>query len=116
MVTIKAVQEGLSDYLDDQLIPKLPNNSMYKILVGTVSAIGVKRFGKIVSELSSNPIVSALEIVKGDCIDIDTLFEELKNQMPEEGVRLQADVLGKMNMSFTKSDIDELRHYIMRRC
>lgn len=114
MVTVQQLESGIADYLDEQLMPKLPSNSVYKVLIGAGTSIAIQRMGKMVDELKNNPIISALDLIDSDGnIDVDIIIAELKKQIPNDGIRFQANKFGKLDMVIKKDDMEELKRCIM---
>lgn len=115
MVTIEQIERGLAEYVDVQLMPQLPKNSMYKVIIGTAATIAVKRAGTAICNLKHNPLVTALGLIdENGCVDIDIILDEAKTQIPDNGLRFESDKFGKLNLVITGDDVDELHKYIVR--
>lgn len=111
MVTIDKIEKGVAAYLDSELMPQLPETGIQKVIVGAAMSILIRRFGTILESYKDNQLVKALGVMDSDGgVDIDILAEELKNNMPKEGVKVDVPVIGAI--TFKKSDIDKLYEYI----
>lgn len=113
MVSVDCVEKGIASYLDSELITKLPQDGIQRVLVGTVASLMIKKSGNLVDSLKNNQLVQMLELMDdNNNVDIDTLRDELKNNIQECGVRIDIPVLGVM--TFHKQDIDTLYSHIMK--
>lgn len=111
MVSVDKIEKGLAGYLDAELIPQFQNNPMEKMLVGTAASLAIRKSGNIISSYKDNKIVKMLGIMDANGnVDVDTLAEELKKNMPKEGVKVEVPVIGVM--TFHKEDVDKLHKYI----
>jgi hypothetical protein len=112
MVTIEQVEKGVASYLDTELMPKLADNPLQKVLVRTAISLGIRKSGNIIRGVSENQFVKMLEIFDDDCnIDIDILKEEVIKQIGPEGLSFEVPVVGKM--TFHKEDIEKLYKHIV---
>ena len=111
MVTMEQIEKGLAAYLDNELMPLLPNSSLEKVLAGTAISLGIRSYGKIAASYKDNKIVQTLGIMDSDgLVDIDVLAEEVKKNIPPEGVVINIPMLGEIK--FGKDDVTKLRRYI----
>lgn len=113
MVSVDCVEKGIASYLDTELITKLPQDGIQRVLVGTVASLMIKKSGNLVNSLKNNQLVQMLELMdENNNIDIDTLRDELKNNIQDCGVRIEVPILGVM--TFHKQDVDTLYSHIMK--
>ena len=112
MVSVDKIEKGVANYLDGELMPQLQTNGLEKVIVGTVASLAIRKSGTIIAGYQDNKLVQMLGIMdeKGD-IDVDTLVEEVKKNMPKEGVKVDVPILG--TLTFHKEDVDKLYDYIM---
>lgn len=111
MVTIKKIEQGVAAYLDSELIPKLPSTGLEKVLAGTALSLAIRRSGTIIAGYKDNKVVQMLGIMDTEGnVDVDVLAEELKKNIPSEGVRVDVPVIGAL--TFHKDDVDKLYEYI----
>lgn len=111
MVTIKQIEQGVAAYLDAELMPQLPANGVQKVIAGTAMSILIKRSGEIIESYKDNQFVKMLGIMDSDGnIDVDTLAEELKKNMPKDGMKVDVPIIGEL--TFKENDVDKLYEYI----
>ena len=115
MVNLDQIKRGLSRYIDSEIIPKLQVGSVKKVIVGTAAALMLQNLDKSLKSLSGHPLVGALGIVdESGLIDADKLIEAAKKNIDDCGFTVKLDVLGMHlgEMTFKRSDLDQLRSYI----
>lgn len=111
MVTITNIEQGVAAYLDSELMPKLPETGLEKVLMGTAISLVIRRAGTIVEGYKNNKAVQMLGIMDAEGnVDVDILAEELKKNLPESGVKVEVPMIG--SLTFHKADIDKLYSYI----
>lgn len=111
MVTIGKIEQGIAAYLDSEVMPQLPTEGFEKVLAGTAISLLIRRSGKILDGYKNNKTVQMLGIMDADGnVDVDMLAEELKKNVPTEGVKIEVPIIGKM--TFHKDDVDKLHEYI----
>lgn len=113
MVTLEQVEMGVTSYLDHELMPSLGNeNSLQKVLIGTgIGLLLKKNFSKI-EEMSQQPFIAAMGIFdENGNIDLDTLKEEVKKNIPKE-TGLQIDIPMVGTLTFRANDIEKVCEYI----
>lgn len=111
MNTVKQIEAGLAEFLDSELMPKLPDGGIQRVITGTAMGLLVKRSGNVIREYGEHPFVKMLGIVddKGDW-DLDTLKDEVKAQIPKSGFDVEVPMVG--TLTFKSDDIDKLYEYI----
>lgn len=111
MNTVKQIEAGLAEFLDSELMPKLPDGGIQRVITGTAMGLLVKQSGNIIAEYGEHPFVKMLGIVddKGDW-DLETLKEELKKQFPKNGVDVDVPMVG--TLTFKTEDVDKIYDYI----
>lgn len=110
MVSISQVEKGIARYLDAELVDLLPDNGVQRLIAATGISLMIKRSGQMFENIKNNDWVRMLGIIDDDQIDIDTLRDELKANMPDSGVKVDIPVLGKITLK--KDDVDKLHDYI----
>ena len=111
MVHVKHVEEGLAKYLDKELITKLPDDGIQRLVAGTAISILIKRLSNIVSELKDNKVIQLLDIIDEDCnIDIEVLRDEIKENIPSGGLHIDLPMIGMMTLH--KADVDDIYEHI----
>lgn len=111
-VSIDKIERGIANYLDAELMPQLQNNGIEKVIIGTAASLFIRKSGTIIEGYKDNKLVKMLGIIDGSGnVDIETLVEELKNNISKEGVSIDVPIIG--TLTFHKEDIDKLCDYIM---
>lgn len=113
MISIDQVEKGVASYLDTELMPKLDDNKIQKVIAGTAIGIMIRRFGNMAQAMANNEIVKMLDIVdENGNIDIDIIKEELEKQIDDKtGLPVDLPMIGKM--TFYKADVDKLYKHII---
>lgn len=111
MIPYAKVEKGLADYLDGELMPMIPETGFQRIIAGTAISLLIKKGGSQIAALKENPAVKMMGIFDdAGNVDVETLRDELKKNMPEDGVKVEVPMLGML--TFRKGDIDKLYSYI----
>lgn len=119
MTTINDVERGIANYLDEELIPKLPENGFQKVLAGAAVSILIRRAGSSIETIKDHPVVKMMGILEEQqdgtiLVDLDIIRDELKNQLTNNpnGINVDVPVIG--TMTFHASDIDRIYEHIRR--
>ena len=111
MVTMDKVKRGLANYADSEIVSKIPSG-FKRVAVGTAISLYLKNLDKI----ADNALVKGLGIFAEDgSVDIDTLADTVKANIPDSGMRTSFDLMGMhiADMTLHKSDIDNMRYMIV---
>lgn len=112
MVAIDKIEKGVANYLDNELMSQFQSNGLEKVIVGTAASLMIRKSGAIIASYKDNKLVKMLGIMDDKCnVDVDVLAEEVKKNIPKEGVKVDIPVIG--TMTFHKDDVDKLYDYIM---
>lgn len=112
MVSVDKIEQGVANYLDAELMPQLKGNGIEKVIVGTTASLLIRKTGTIIEGYKDNKLVKMLGIIDDNgAVDVDTLVEEIKKNIPKEGVKVEVPILG--TLTFHKDDVDKLYDYIM---
>lgn len=112
MVAINKIEKGVAAYLDGELMPKLPSSGLERVLTGTALSLAIRRSGTIIAGYKDNKAVQMLGIMDANGnVDVDALAEELKKNIPTEGVKVDVPIIGAL--TFHKDDVDKLYEYII---
>lgn len=105
------VVQGIINYADNEIINKLPIAS--KWILGTGIVLAANKVDKVVDSLRDNSVVKMFGLVDEDgMIEVDELMNAMKESADKYGkISFDVGMIGKM--TFTSSDIDELRRYIV---
>lgn len=116
MVTIGQIKKGLASFVDAEILPAIPVGTLKRTLIGAGVGLYLANLEKTLTGLPENALVAALGVVdEHGNVDIDKLAEELKKNMPSEGVKINLDVMGVHlgDMTLHQSDIENLRVHII---
>ena len=109
MVTYEQIINGLTKFIDSEILSQLTGNQ--KVLIGIGSGIVLKKGNAIFNNLKKNPTIKMLELVdKEGNIDIETLYQEAKKQAQKEVIRLEIPMVGTLKLN--DEDIEKLYGYI----
>lgn len=107
MVNKNQIESGLASYIDTEFLPHVHMQPIQQMLIGAGASILTKRVGTAIDYLKNNTLVNALGIIDtSGNVDIDILAEEIKDKMPQDGVRIPVPLLGEIILH--QSDIDVL--------
>lgn len=109
MVTMDKVKRGMAAYLETELIPSL--GGWQKWLVGAGAAILVNRMDNVMANMANMPIVKMMDIIHGDNIDIETVYEAVREQAKTTPAVI--DVPGVGTFKLGAADVDKLYRMIM---
>lgn len=115
MVTIDKVKRGLANFADREIISKAPVGSFKKIAIGTAVGLYLSNLEKVVIQNKDSMFISALGVIQSDgAIDIDKLAGAVKENIPDEGMKINVDILGAhlADMTLRRADIDDIVNYI----
>ena len=113
MVTVDKIESGIAKFVDNEVMPAMPTTGLQKIAVGVVISLFIKRLGPIMEQLKTNPTVAMLGVFNpaGE-VDIDLLYESVKEQFPKEGLRIEIPATNS-TFTFKANDVDRLYSYIV---
>lgn len=104
MVSCDKIQRGITQYMDREILPKLP--TWKSIALGTAAALYIRKLPEMVDS-----IPDSMGIKSEGMLDIDTVAEELKNRINGE-VPVDIPVIG--TMTFDRAEVDRILDYIRR--
>lgn len=108
MVSYEQVINGLTKFIDSEIINQLTGNQ--KILLGIGTGVALRKIENIYNALKNNPMIKMLGIITDDGIDIETLYEEAKKQAMKEVIRLDIPMIGTLKLN--EEDVVKLYNYI----
>lgn len=104
MVTMRQIKTGAAQFFEEALLSGM--TGLEKVLVGTGIAMYIGKLDGIVANAAEMPAIKALDIVHGDSVDLDTVYQYLREELNKEGaVSLDLPVI-KMKMNV--DDLDKL--------
>lgn len=111
MVSVNKIESGVARFLDAELVGKMPDGGVQKILAGTAISLLIKKSGNMIKALQQNPVIQMMEIFDADGnVDVDSLTEELIKNFPDIGLKVDLPMIG--TVTFHKEDINKLYSYI----
>lgn len=111
MVTIDQIEKGLASYVDTELAAMLPDGTIQKVVAATAVSLMIRKSGNYIAALKENQFVKMMDIFDEDGkLDIDTLAEAVKKNMPPKGVKIEVPMLGTLTVK--EDDIDKLHQHI----
>ena len=110
MVTYNQVVNGMTQYIDQEIVNKIQGWQGWAL--GALSSIAISNKGaNIFNALKANPIIKMLEVIdENDMIDIDTIYTELRKQAEKGSATINTPMIGTITL--TKDDVDKLYHLI----
>lgn len=113
MVNLQQIQSGIASYLDNELMPMLPQTGIERVLLGTGLSLLIKKNFNKINDLKEQPLVKAMGIFDEEGnVDLDTLRDEVKANMTNDGIKVEVPMIG--GLTFKKDDIDKLYTYITK--
>ena len=112
MVTTEKIKKGITNYFDTEVLSKIPDNGIKKVLIGAGLTLYINSLEKTIMEHKENAYIAALGVIHPDgTIDIDRVAEAVKTNIPAQGAQINVDLLG-LNMTLHQSDIDNILYHI----
>jgi hypothetical protein len=112
MVTVEQIEKGIASYLDTELMPKLSDNTIQKVIAGTAIGLAIRQSSTLVKSYQNNEFVKMLGIFDEEGnVDIELVKDELIKNVPTDGFSVEMPVVGKL--IFKKEDINRLYKHII---
>lgn len=108
MIDYKHVMQGIMTFMDKELLPKMSGYQRW--IFGTGCGIAGKKCENIFTAIKDNSILKTLDLVDGDKINVDLLYEELAKQAAKGSVDIDVPMIGTIKLD--KTDVDKLHRYI----
>lgn len=107
MTSITAIQTGLANYLDKELMPLIPASEKgKKFATGVILSLAIKKLDNLAAALGSKYMLTDIGIITHEGVDLDTLKDVVVANIPAEGITLNITMLGEMTLH--KEDINKL--------
>ena len=116
MVNVGQIKRGLANFVDAEILPKIPAGTLKRTLIGAAIGLYLSNLEKALAGATKSAYITALGVMdEAGNIDIDRLAEEIKRNMPPEGMRIDLDIMGFHlgDMTLNHSDIERLRAHIV---
>lgn len=112
MVHTDKVMTGLVQFLDNELIPKLPERGWQRPVCATVIAMAHKHIYGLIDEYKANPMLVGIGLFdENGMVDLETLKDEFSKNLGAEGMGISFPLIG--TITFHQSDVEKLYYYIM---
>ena len=109
MVTYNQVVNGMSRYIDQEIVNKMQGWQRWAL--GAGAGIMMNKGTNMFNTLKAHPVVKMLEVIdENDMIDIDTIYAELRKQAEKGSATFDAPMIGMITL--TKDDVDKLYRLI----
>ena len=109
MVTYNQVVNGMTKYIDQEIINKIQGWQRWAL--GAGAGIMMNKGTNIFNAFKAHPVVKMLEVIDdNDMIDIDTIYAELRKQAEKGSATFDAPMIGTITL--TKDDVDKLYRLI----
>lgn len=115
MVSMNQIEAGVSRWLDRELMPKLPTGGQYdgikKAATVALALYAIKRGRAALDSLTQNSFLGTIGAVDREGnVDLEGFVEEMKKQLPENGLKVSVPMVG--DMTFYRTDLDDVMRYI----
>ena len=109
MVHYKQAIDGIARYIDAEIVPKM--DGLQRWIFGTGAGIAMRKADEIFHQFKDHQLLKALDLVKGEDINIELIYEELIKQANQSAVKIEIPLLG--TLSLNKDDIEKMYRIIM---
>lgn len=105
MVSYSQVVNGISKYIDQEIVNKLQGWQRWALGAGT--GIFLSKSGENFAQLKENSIVKMLGLIdENGMVDVDIIYSELRKQADKGSIVAEIPALGKITL--TKDDVEKL--------
>ena len=112
MVTSRQIVEGITEYANKDIMPKLEPSQQF--MAGLVLGIAGGKADGMLKALAAQPMISALGVIQPNGeVDLDTLYAAASAQMDRQGfLPIDIPIIGRM--TFDRGDLDNVYRAICR--
>ena len=105
MVSYSQVVNGISKYIDQEIVNKLQGWQKWALGAGT--GIFLSKSGENFTQLKENSIVKMLGLIdENGMVDVDIIYSELRKQADKGAIVAEIPMIGKLTL--TKDDVEKL--------
>lgn len=109
MVTISQIKTGISNYVDNDVLPKM--QGFNKVVFATGVSLVLNRLEIILDKYRSNEFLKAAAVFDDEGnVDIDAVADEFVKHIPKIGLEFDFPILGQIILY--SQDVDSIRRYI----
>ena len=113
MVSIETIERGLAQYIDAELLPKLPQDGLKGFGVRSMATAIVMRGGRLLSAYATwKPAQIMGAITPDGAVDIDFLRDVFKGGIQQGGQKI--DLPLGVSLRITPEDVDHIYSYIIQ--
>ena len=107
MVSIDQVEKGIAKYMDEELLPTLPQQGWKGFGLSVAAGLLIKRGGAMLREAVKAPVLQKMGLVSPEgAVDLAALREVMTERMPETGLVIETP-LG-INLRMRTEDMNNL--------
>ncbi len=104
MYNIEQVVNGITRYIDEDIISK--TNGYQKWILGVGTGLIMNKSTELFNEIQKNPLIKSLGVIDGNEIDVDLLYREFKKQADKGSITFDIPLGGKLTLD--TNDIDKI--------
>lgn len=109
MYHYKTVMDGLAEFIDHELIPKM--SGLNRWVFGTGAGIALSKAEKIFHKLKEVELLHTLELIEEEKINVTCIYHELIEQASKGPIHIEIPMLGTITLD--KSDVEALYRHII---
>lgn len=109
MIHYSRVIQGIARYIDNELVAAF-SGSWKAWMLGGAAGIAMGKAEKIFDAIKGNAILTALNVVEGENINVDAIVAELRKQAQKGTATATLPIIGPV--TFGPADVDALYRYI----
>lgn len=103
MIKQQVLYSAINTFIDREIAPLTSGmGSLQQLMFGFQLGVLKRKLSSLIQNYLSNPAVRAMQIVSGDEVDLETLYQALLEAMNRQG---SVEVMG---IKLTSSDINKL--------
>lgn len=110
MVDLNQVTNGISKYIENEIIIKVPD--WRKWVIGAGASLALQNVSQIFNQIKENPMIKTMNIIDAnDRIDIDRLYAVFTEQARHGPVTFDVPLVGPYTMY--EQDVNVIYQYIV---
>ena len=109
MYEYNKVLNGIAKYVDNEIVSKVAGWKRW--IVGSGVGLALSNTTNTFNQLKNNEFVKMLNIIdENDRIDVDRVYQEMKNQAQKSSITFDAPLLGPITLN--EQDVDKMYDFI----
>lgn len=110
MVTLAQVQNGITKYLDTEIMPKI--QGWQKWVFGAAMSISLSKVANIFNVLKDNEFVKMLDVIdENNNIDIETIYREFHKQAQKGPITFNVPIVN-LPLTLNSADVEKMYNLI----